>query len=234
MGNRPAFSVGEWYHCYSRGVDRREVFETLRDYDRFVELLYLANSTESIERDSNTIAHEKAFEKKNKVALVSIGAYALMPNHFHLLIFEKQAGGISAFMRKMGIAYTMYFNAKRQRIGNLFVKPFRSRHIVDDRYFQHCVDYIHLNPSAVLDRPDLQETPKNPSSSASTDTAEMSSLQMGIQNYKYSSLMDFLGVKRPENSIIGEEVFGAYEQKSVEQMLANANEYSPDPSFLQR
>jgi magnesium transporter len=41
--NRIPIEVGEWYHCYNRGVDKRKVFASVRDYDRFLTLLFLAN-----------------------------------------------------------------------------------------------------------------------------------------------------------------------------------------------
>ncbi|MGH7141105.1 MAG: hypothetical protein ACREGH_00525 [Minisyncoccia bacterium] len=42
---RHVFAPDEWYHCYNRGVDKRIVFETGRDYERFLETLYLCNDT---------------------------------------------------------------------------------------------------------------------------------------------------------------------------------------------
>ena len=80
-------------------------------------------------------------------------AYCLMPNHFHLLLQDAlpAGGGISKFMQKVGTAYTMYFNASRERAGNLFVKPFRSKHVSDDRYFKRVAQYIHFNPIELME-----------------------------------------------------------------------------------
>ena len=55
--------------------------------------------------------------------LVEIGCYCLMPNHFHLLIREKEENGISLFMKKLLTGYSMYFNIKYQRTGKLFEGP---------------------------------------------------------------------------------------------------------------
>ena len=46
MNRSIIFSPGEYYHIYSRGVDKRNIFLNKRDYDRVVKLLYLANSDE--------------------------------------------------------------------------------------------------------------------------------------------------------------------------------------------
>ena len=37
---REPFEDGEWYHCYTRGVDKRKTFLSNKDYERFTELLY--------------------------------------------------------------------------------------------------------------------------------------------------------------------------------------------------
>src|SRR5271169_2304061 len=137
------FAIGEWYHCYNRGIEKRVVFEDTRDYHRFLELLYLANDEFPLRR--NDIGIHK-FEEIVKIPrgkkLVAIGAFCLMPNHFHLVLKETMDGGITAFMRKIGTAYTLYFNTRHERMGNLFFKPFRSRHISNDRYFQHLISYV--------------------------------------------------------------------------------------------
>ena len=156
------FAPGEWYHCYSRGIDKRIVFENQSDHQRFVALLYLANSSITLHRSIlGHLNHHELFSIPRGESLVSIGAYALMPNHFHLLLHEKNEGGISTFMQKLGTAYTMYFNIKHERIGGLFTKPFRARHVSDDRYFQYVVDYIHLNPLELFEH--KQKESKNPS-----------------------------------------------------------------------
>ncbi|KKT80846.1 MAG: Transposase, partial [Parcubacteria group bacterium GW2011_GWF2_44_8b] len=66
--------------------------------------------------------------------MVDIGAYCLMPNHFHLLVRERNEKGISLFMQKLITAYTMYFNDKYRRKGRLFESSYKSIHAADDRY----------------------------------------------------------------------------------------------------
>ncbi len=147
MGYRNSFAPGEWYHCYSRGIDKRTVFAGHADYRRFVQLLYLMNSERNFTIDDlGKDARSNLLDIPKGDSLVGLGAFALSPNHYHLLVLETNAGGISRFMQKLGTAYTMYFNTKYERSGGLFTRPFRSRHVADDRHLQHVVDYIHLNP----------------------------------------------------------------------------------------
>ena len=189
---RTEFARDEWYHCYSRGVDKRITFETEADYERFLQALYLCNSTTVIQRsDLYRPAHTDFFSLKRGKPLVSIGAYCLMPNHFHLLLQEISDNGISNFMQKVGTSYTMYFNVKRSRTGNLFVKPFRSKHIDDDRYVKRVTQYIHLNPVELFEAKWKQGIVR-----------DVRALNNRLGSYRYSSLPDYDGVKRPERLIL--------------------------------
>jgi putative transposase len=180
---RTVFAPDEWYHCYTRGVEKRRVFENQRDYERFLEALYLSNSTMQTPRGNfQHLSHLEVMQLPRSDSLVAIGAYCLMPNHFHLLIKETQPGGITKFMQRVGTSYTMYFNVKRKRVGSLFVTPFRSKHIADDRYFQRVAQYIHLNPYEVVGLKKLKE-------------------------YSYSSLPDYCGEKRNVQTILNPEAF---------------------------
>lgn len=207
------FAEGEWYHCYSRGIDKRVVFQNQKDYQRFVELLYLTNAKETLHRsDLKHYSHEELFTIPRKNTLVEIGAWALLPNHFHLLLHEKTEGGISAFMQKLGTAYTMYFNIKYERSGGLFTKPFRARRVGDDRYLQHVIDYIHLNPLPLFGKEE-----KN-------TTLNQKNFEK-LLTYSYTSFGDFGAISRPEKNILGGEVFEVYRIKKPEEMVKNALRY---------
>ena len=69
-----------------------------------------------------------------------------MPNHFHLLIQESKEGGVSAYIQRIEIAYTKYFNTKYKRSGYLFQGPFRSVHVNSNRQLLYLSAYIHRNP----------------------------------------------------------------------------------------
>lgn len=178
---RVPFAEGEWYHCYSRGIDKRIVFESQKEFERFIELLYLANDTKPIDRASmRNLSHKEILQLPRENLLVAIGAYCLMDNHFHLLLQEKVPNGISKFMHKVGTGYTRYFNLKHERVGNLFTKPFRSKHISDDRYFKKVISYIHLNPAEIIERGWKQGKINN-----------LSLLKKKLLAYPYASTIDF-------------------------------------------
>lgn len=152
-----SFAPGEWYHCYNRGADKCIIFKSLADYQRFVMLLYISNNTKrfvlsDFGKHSGGPTLKQVVEKiDRKELLVDIGAYALMPNHYHLLIKERLEGGVSAFMQKLGTAYTMAFNLKYRRTGVLFSGKFKARHVNEDRYMRRVVNYIHANPVEIFE-----------------------------------------------------------------------------------
>ena len=79
----------------------------------------------------------------------------------------------------------MYFNIKNEQGGNLFVKPFRSKHIADDEYMQHVVQYIHLNPLEIFE-PNWKSGLKSISAS----------LEKKLREYPYSSLASYDNEKK--------------------------------------
>src|SRR3989344_4514771 len=125
------FAVGEYYHLYSRGVDKRKVFLNAQDYRKFQFLMYVCNSEKSIVLRNI----RKSFDRGETI--VDIGAFCLMPNHFHILVREKIENGISLFMRKLLTGYSMYFNLKHDRKGKLFDGAFKAINASDDRYLKY-------------------------------------------------------------------------------------------------
>ena len=122
---------------------------------------------------------------------MEIGAFCLMPNHFHLLLQEITAGGIAKFMQKVGTSYGMYFNSKYERTGNVFVKPFRSRHVDDDIYLRHVASYIHLNPADLFEPQWKGGVLPN-----------ATNLLRQLEEYPYSSLGLYADRGRPERTIL--------------------------------
>ena len=214
---RTPFAPGEWYHCYSRGVDKRKVFETRQDYERFLQALYLSNDKEPTQRSNfQKHPHEAILAQLRNEPLVAVGAYCLMSNHFHLLLQETVGGGITKFMHKLGTSYTMYFNNKRGRVGNLFVKPFRSKHVGDERYLKRIVQYIHLNPIELFERGWKQGRVES-----------VRVLKERLQTYRYSSLFDYGTQERAEKNILDREAVSFLKEDSSisEKLLAEAAAY---------
>ena len=214
--NRVPFGVDEWYHCYTRGVDKRRTFQSAADYRRFMQILYLANSADPVHRSNLGESHHAVFTKKRGVPLVAIAAYCIMPNHFHLLIREVREGGIVKFMQKVGTSYAMYFNIKNQRVGNLFVKPFRSRHIDGDNYWHSVAQYIHLNPAEIYDPKWKEGRIRN-----------MSDLEQWLMQYPYCSLTDYANTPRTESVILDIEASSVIRDATppLRSILGDAQEY---------
>jgi putative transposase len=169
--------------------------------------MYTSNSTkpyENLTYKTESLANALERQGREGTPLVSIGAYCLMPNHFHLLVKEEFEGGIAKFMQRLLTGYTMYFNKKHDRTGPLFAGVFKSRHVADDRYLQRVASYIHLNPT------DLKIDWKQ------------------VESYPYSSLADFSSdTERLQKSILGKEIFQLIDQDLMrDNLMASAKEYS--------
>lgn len=148
-----AFVEGEFYHIYNRGVEKRTIYTSATDYRRFLALLYLSNSSESVRMDNLLKTHtsQDILTQKRGAPLVAIGAFCLMPNHFHLLLTPVVKSGLSKFMLKVQTGYSMYFNTKNDRSGSLFQGPFKGEHVARDEHLKYLYSYIHLNPAKLKD-----------------------------------------------------------------------------------
>ena len=138
------FFEGEFYHIYNRGVDGRNIFQDKADYERFLKSLAAFNVDLPIEIRFHKNPDSEIRSPSDN--LTSIIAYALMQNHVHLLFRCIDSNKLSQYLQKLFIGYTMYFNKKYERKGVLFQGRSKSKHVNSDRYLNHLVDYIHLNP----------------------------------------------------------------------------------------
>jgi putative transposase len=194
------FVKGEYYHIYNRGNGKQKIFHDKEDYLRIINLLYTCNSTNNFKtyilnrsKDKNPYLFDRGEQ------LVSIGAYTMMPNHFHILITESKEGGISKFMQKLTTAYVMYYNQKYDRAGGLFEGKFKSAHASGDKYLKYLFSYIHLNPVKILQKDWKEKGIKN----------KKLALEY-LSGYKYSSYVDYTGENREQNMILNRENFPNY------------------------
>ncbi|NCU28397.1 MAG: hypothetical protein EOM85_01870 [Candidatus Moranbacteria bacterium] len=181
-------------------------------------LLYIANSDSQLRLD-NLIKHShkkfnEIFELDKGERLVSLGAWCLMTNHFHLLVRQEVDGGITKFMKKLGTGYSMYFNIKYQRQGSLFGGPFKSKLIgSNDNYLIQLLAYIHINPLEIQ-FPDLENKINN---------YDKNKMKKFLESYEYSSYRDYLGYKRVEGSVLNRDCFPDYfkDKKSFREFIEN-------------
>lgn len=203
MNRRFSFASGEFYHLYNRGTDKRVIFTDEEDYERFISLMFLCNSSRNIVYRDVPIGLTYGYERGD--TLVDILAYCLMPNHFHMLICGKNDGSASLFMQKFLTAYTMYFNRKYKRTGALFEGTFKAKHADTDEYLKYLFAYIHLNPVKLID-PNWKEY----------GIKNRSMAQAYLSDYKYSSYPDWQGEQRDESKILNRDVAPEYFTKTTD------------------
>lgn len=146
-----------YYHIYNRGVEKRNIFVDSQDYAVFLSYL----KTYLLPKDENTLQQilisSESSPKDKSIALktlrlknfsdeIELLCYALMPNHFHLLIKQRNADGIDRFINSLGTRYTVYFNHKYKRVGPLCQGVYKAVLITSDEQLLHLSRYIHLNP----------------------------------------------------------------------------------------
>ena len=118
---------GGIYHVISRGTERGLIFRDDKDRTHFIDRLAEA---------------QKRFR-------LSVYAYVLMDNHFHLIVCTPEAN-LSQAVQWLKVSYSMWFNAKYHRIGPLFQGRFKSV-LVDSEegWLLELSYYVHLNPVRV-------------------------------------------------------------------------------------
>lgn len=114
---------GAVHHVYARGIEKRKIFLTDADRSFF------------LEKVGANIGKWK----------MRCFAWALMPNHFHMLL-RSDAGLLPSFMRCLLTGYSKYFNEKHNRVGHFFQNRYKSPIIGKPEYFKEVIRYIHLNP----------------------------------------------------------------------------------------
>ena len=197
MQRKYTFSIGEYYHLYNRGVEKRDIFIEEKDWKRFHKLLYVANSTIPFRF---TEIEDQSIDTINRGdPIVAIGAYVLMPNHFHVLAKEVVENGVSKFMEKLATGYSMYFNKKNERVGPLFQGRFKAEHVSRDEYLKYLYAYIHLNPVKLIEPKWKEVGIKN----------KNRALQF-IEQYHYSSYDDYCSTKGEYGNIINKDEFPKY------------------------
>ncbi len=116
-------AFGALHHVISRGIARREIFLDDTDRDRFLDRLG------TILLETNTRCY----------------AWALIPNHFHLLLKTGNTP-LSTVMRRLLTSHAIQFNRRHKRWGHLFQNRYRSILCQEETYLLELVRYIHLNP----------------------------------------------------------------------------------------
>jgi len=183
------FGPGTFVHVVNRGAHKIDIVRSDADRWRFLKLLrYLndANAPRNWERDVSPAHIRNNFARpehwKEASPYVSLLAYCLKNNHFHLLLLEQMEGGTSKFMQRISRSMAANFNARYGGSGALFQGPFRARIVDNDRHLQHLVVYITVKNSLEMYPGGLKAAVRN------FDDAYAWAVR-----YPFSSAADFVG-----------------------------------------
>ncbi len=117
------FMPGCYYHVYNRGNNKRPIFFSTKDYQRFLDKL-------------------KEYKEKFDLTLI---AYSFMPNHFHLELRQNRDTPLSVFVQAMLNSHAKYVSLKYEMVGHVFQGPFKAKLIADESSLLQLSRYIHLN-----------------------------------------------------------------------------------------
>ena len=137
-----------FYHIYNRGVAKSRIYKSEKDYKVFLDFLKIYLSPVDLQGESLKVAPSRLL--KNYSEEISLVAYCLMPNHFHLLIHQLNKDSINYFMRSLGTKYSRYFNSTYDRIGPLFQGVYKAVRVSDEDQLIYLTKYIHRNPIEIL------------------------------------------------------------------------------------
>lgn len=164
------YTENGYYHIYNRGVEKRTVFLDHRDYITFLHLL-----KHYLDPDEITDSETGLPNRMNLSKEITLLAYCLMPNHFHLLIKQITKDGMTKLMKRLTANYSMHFNWRYNRVGPLFQGIYKAVNVDTDGQLLHLSRYIHRNPV------DLKFHRTNPSREISP-----------LASYPYSSYRDYM------------------------------------------
>ncbi len=127
------------YFTGARGIERRDIFKDDKHRKSFLERFAI------ILEETQTQCY----------------AWALIPNHFHLLLRTGPAP-VSKVMRRLMTGYAVTFNKRHKRSGHLFQNRYKSVICEEDPYLLELMRYIHMNPLRASLVKDLKELDKYP------------------------------------------------------------------------
>jgi len=171
--------IHQYFHLYNRGVEKRSIFSSDKDRHRFLQTIRITRLLKSPKLSlylnqlkSNDEDRDRDVEKIFGPPYITIIAYCLMPNHYHLQVKEEMQDGVVKFTKRLGDSYTKYFNTKNNRTGRLFESACKTIRIESNEQLLHLSRYIHTNPA------NSSKTNLNPKE---------------LREYPFSSLRIYLG-----------------------------------------
>ncbi len=191
------YGEGVFYHAYNRGYNQQEIFRDDQDYKTFLYLIrkYLEPGFKILKF---TPKGEKVFVEANHVYNeVSLLSFCLIPNHFHLLLFQKMARGMPKLLTRLCSNFSTYFNQKYETTSSPFQGVYKAVAVTGENQLRHLSRYIHCNPQSL-------------------------SQSINISAYPYSSYRNYLSGNYPK-WLKPEPIIGLF--KSVERYKEFTDDY---------
>jgi putative transposase len=178
---RTAFFNGGIYHIFNRGTEKRNIFLSKKDYERFIINMILFRDEDYLAQNINRFSRSEAESYQVKNPLVDILCFCFMPNHYHLVLRQRKSNGISRYLHRLQMSYSKYFNLLYDRSGNLFQGAYKAVSIEKDNQFHYIPLYVHMNPLELIERNWKKRGVRNLEESLKF-----------LQNYQWSSLASYL------------------------------------------
>jgi REP element-mobilizing transposase RayT len=193
-----------WYHVINRGIERRAIFKTEADCGHFLEL---------------------AAQLPSRFGVV-VHSYALIPNHYQLLVQTPQAN-LSQAMQWLNVSYGVWFNRKYRRVGPLFQGRYKAVLVASDGHHREVSRYIHLSPLRTQKLGPKKQDRK--SDSASKPAAlEQERLEF-LHSYHWSSYPGYLRAKTRLTWLTTEALLGDFEGATEGQRIRAYQRFVEEP-----
>jgi len=166
------YQENTYYHIYNRGINKNNIYKDKVDYKTFLSYLKFYLTPINLQGQDSGLNVAPSRKLQNYFDLIDLLCYCLMPNHFHLLVYQTEKEGIGCFMRSLATKYSMYFNKRYKRVGTIFQGTYKAVEVTSEEQLIYLSKYIHRNP---LDLP----SGFHPE---------------GLEDYKYSSYKNYLGM----------------------------------------
>lgn len=190
-------------HVLNRGAKKLPIFRQRSDLWRMTYTLFFLNNENVPEnwfreaekiRVLNKLMWPKEWGKRTP--LVSVLAFTIMPNHFHLILKSVVEEGIQQFMHKFTMSYSKFINSKYAESGSLFQGKFKSVIVDTDEFLRYLACYVMVKNPFELFPGGL------PAAANNFDTAWKEAV-----DYPFSSLADYAGARNSpivDKNILGE------------------------------
>jgi len=122
--SKPRDQSGGVHHVVCRGNNKRPVFESAGDRAWFLHL----------------------FNETARAADWSVHGYALMTNHYHLILGIED-GALGDPMCELNTGYATWFNRKNGRINHLFGRRYWNELLADEHRYFAALRYVIRNPT---------------------------------------------------------------------------------------